>query len=98
MKTVANEAAKKKGETAKLPITSPTPTAPVNETATPVQMSPERDEQMYADMKTMGNKTLAESIQGFSGTNPSPPQAPVINYGGSQYLTSAPAAGAPAAG
>ena len=97
IKTVVNKAAKHKGETANLPV-NPVAPAPINETVAPVQMSPERDEQMYADMRNMGNKTLAESIQGFSGANPAATNtAPVVNYGGNQYLTSAPA-GVPVAG
>lgn len=94
IKVVENSIASKHGETTR--HTQPTPTAPVH---TPVvghqpvvQMSPEREEQMYKDFETKNNKTLVDSIQSFQGTaKPNPAtQGTHMNFGGTNYLTTPP--------
>jgi len=66
LKTVDNKVADKKGETNRLPIanTQQQGVAPqrINET----DMSPERDEQLYADLDKRRKQTLAESIEGYA--------------------------------
>ena len=72
------------------------PTHKVNQVAPPqqprkaVDMSPERDEQLFADLEKKRKQTLAESIAGFQGKNTATPQAPTVNYNGQQMLTSVP--------
>ena len=51
-------------------------------------MSPERDQQFNTDMSKT-TQTLAESIQGFQGSNVQN-QPPMVNYNGQQMLTSKP--------
>jgi hypothetical protein len=58
-----------------------------------VEMSPERDEQLFADLEKKRKQTLAESIAGFTGGQ-STPTPPSINYNGQQMLTSLPATAA----
>ncbi len=97
IKTVDNTVASKKGETAQHATHQSTPTAPVHALVAGhqpvVQMSAEREEQMYKDFETKNNnQTLAESISTFQGTaktNPAP-QGTHINYAGTNYLTTPP--------
>jgi hypothetical protein len=65
--------------------TSPNPRKPS------VNMSPERDEQMFRDFEKMKGSTLAESIEKFSGTQGGGQTSPTVNFNGQQYLTSPPA-------
>lgn len=73
VKTVDNTVAAKKNENARLPVnetvTQPTQYAPKR----PVQleqidMSPERDEQLWADIERKKKQTLAESMQTYVST------------------------------
>jgi hypothetical protein len=67
VKTVDNKVAAKKGETNKLPIAE---TAPVQHHLPPVReqidMSPERDEQLFADLEKKRKMTIAESIESYA--------------------------------
>jgi hypothetical protein len=94
IKTVENKTTEKHGgiTTHKINETAPMPVQPRTPT---VEMSPERDEQLFRDLETKRKATLAESIQSFTGSQTAAPPAPAVNYNGQQYLTSAPA-GAPA--
>lgn len=71
---------------------TPTPTAPVVTTPRPAGPSPDRDEQLFADLENKRKATLAESIEKFQGTAPATGGAtpPTVNYGGTQYLTTPP--------
>ena len=60
-----------------------------------IEMSPERDEQLFADIEAKGKQTLAESIEKFSNTQSTTPVSPTINYNGQQLLTSIPATAQP---
>jgi len=91
IKLVENKTAERHGEVKRHNIdtmTIPVAPQPTNE---PVGMSPERDEQLFADLEKRRKQTLAESIQGYISTPPvgapmnnTPPQtpgAPVLNEG-----------------
>lgn len=90
IKVVENKVAEKHGGVKVHAVneTAPAPTPTAN--PTPVGPSPDRDEQLYADLEKKRKSTLAESISNFQGNAPSTPQAPVVNYGGTQYLTTPP--------
>jgi hypothetical protein len=95
LKTVENKVAEKKGEVRKHAVNEnvavATPTyAPKKPT---VDMSPDREQQMYQDMDKMRKQTLAESISNFHGNQGTTgtPTPPTVNFGGQQYLTSLPA-------
>jgi len=64
-------------------------TAPRPRTPT-VDMSPERDEQLFRDLEAKRKTTLAESIQAFNGQHAGATPPPAVNYNGQQFLTSAP--------
>jgi len=89
IKVVENKVAEKHGgvkvhtvnETAPTAVATPTVAAP----------SPERDEQLFADLEKKRKQTLAESISNFQGNAPAGETPPAVNYNGTQYLTSAPA-------
>jgi len=101
IKTVENEAHAKRGGgiTTHQINEVHTPTAPVQPRTPTVDMSPERDEQLFRDLEAKRKATLAESIQQFNtgqgGAAPAP-QGQTTNFNGQQYLTSVPA-GAPVA-
>ena len=88
IKVVENKVADKHGEI-KNHVVNEAPTAPTA-VATPTS-SPERDEQLFADLEKKRKQTLAESISNFQGNAPATPPAATANYNGTQYLTSAPA-------
>jgi len=69
--------------------------APQPEVRKKIDMSPERDEQLFADLEKKRKATLAESIAGFQGSNTASPTAPMVNYNGQQMLTSLPAGTVP---
>jgi hypothetical protein len=97
LKVVENKVAEKHGEVKRHEINEVAP-APVQSRPKPVDMSPERDEQLFADLEKKRKQTLAESISSFQGSVPTTPSPSTVNYGGQQYLTSMPAnapAGAP---
>jgi len=89
IKTVENKTTAKHGgiTTHKINETAP---APVHHRTPTVEMSPERDEQLFRDLETKRKATLAESIQQFTGSQSAAPPAPSVNYNGQQFLTSAP--------
>jgi len=93
IKMVNNKVSEKTGDVKKMSInevaTSPPPTH--RSSPTPIDMSFERDEQMFRDFETKRKQTLAESIEEFSGSKPKIPTSPIINYGGQKFLTSPPA-------
>jgi len=68
VKTVDNKVAEKKGETRKLPVQNiaqqELPPSRINE----VEMSPERDELLWADIEKKRKMTLAESIENYGKT------------------------------
>jgi len=86
IKVVENKVAEKHGEVRK---------HVVNEAPRPVQtstvdMSPERDEQLFADLEKKRKQTLAESIAAYQGNAPAGTVPPAVNYNGQQFLTSIP--------
>jgi len=90
IKVVENKVAEKHGEAKKLTINEVS-TAPVqNQRPAKIDMSPERDEQLYVDLENKRKQTLAESIQQFTNSKTGTPPAQTANYNGTQYLTSAP--------
>ena len=99
IKVVENKVTAKHGGIATHVIKESAPTAaPVQHKVPTVDMSPERDEQLFADLEAKRKQTLAESIQAFTGSQTGVQTPPAVNYNGQQYLTSAPAgtpAGAP---
>jgi hypothetical protein len=70
IKTVENKVAEKNGETPKIsaPRSIQTEQAPrhIPQRINEVEMSPERDEQLFVDLEKRRNKTLAESIASYS--------------------------------
>lgn len=95
IKTVENKTTEKHGGITTHQINEVAP-APVQTRTPTVEMSPERDEQLFRDLEQKRKATLAESIQSFTGSQGAAPQAPSVNYNGQQFLTSMPAT-APAA-
>jgi len=100
IKVVENKVTAKHGGIATHVIKESAPTAaPAQRPAhKPIDMSPERDEQLFADLEAKRKQTLAESIQAFTGSQTGVPTPPAVNYNGQQFLTSAPTgtpAGAP---
>jgi len=87
IKVVENKVSEKHGmvkkhvinETASTPRATPT-----------VDMSSDRDEQLYRDLEVKRKQTLAESISNFQNKAPATETPPMVNYGGQQFLTSAP--------
>jgi hypothetical protein len=84
IKVVENKVAVKAGEGQRYAVNETAPRREAPRTAAPnnynpdaVDMSPERDEQLFRDLENKRKKTLAESIQGF--TQPTGSQQP--NYG-----------------
>ena len=90
IKGVENSVASKHGEAQKHIIKEAAPVRTQTNSPSRINMSPERDEQMFKDLEKRSNQTLAESISSFSGTQTGAAAPPVIDYGGTQYLTSAP--------
>jgi hypothetical protein len=93
VKTVDNKAALRKGEVARHDIK---PIAPVPQPARrleEVDMSPERDEQLFIDIERKRKQTLAESIEGFTGTKTVAQQGNYVDYNGQKMLTTPPAGG-----
>ena len=88
IKVVENKVTEKHGgvhvhkvnETAPTAVATPTVAAP----------SPDRDEQLFADLEKKRKQTLAESISNFQGNAPATPQTPTTNYNGTQYLNTPP--------
>lgn len=72
VKNVVNKAAEKAGETA--PIRNTPATLPISNSSpqphriSEVDMSPERDEQLFIDLQNKRKQTLVESIEGFTNT------------------------------
>lgn len=73
-----------------VPVRQPTNNAHTTNSPQRIDMSPERDEQMFQDLAKKNNQTLAESISNFTGTHGGTPTSPVVDYAGKQYLTSPP--------
>ena len=96
IQVVENKVSEKKGEVRKGTVSEvATPTAPVTTTTAPVGPSPDRDEQLFADLEKKRKSTLAESIASFQGANPAnATMPPSVNFNGTQYLTTPPV-GAP---
>jgi len=97
IKTVENEAAKKKGEK-NVPhaIQEAAPTPVAQPAVQPkVEMSPERDHKLFEDMDNMRKQTLADSMGAAMGTAPTAATPPTVNYGGQQMLTSLPPTATP---
>ena len=87
LKSVENKVAEKHGETRSHVVNK---TSVQQTTPTRIEMSPDRDEQLFADLENKRKQTLAESIQSFTGSQTGTPQQPTANFNGTEYLTSAP--------
>jgi len=88
VKTVDNKAALKAGETPKLSITN---VAPVQHQVSAqrlneINMSPERDEQLYQDLEIKRKQTIAESIEQYAKTPPVGAPMHQTNVGQSMQL------------
>jgi hypothetical protein len=93
VKTVDNKAALRKGEVARHDVKPVAPVQqPVHRTE-PIDMSPERDEQLFVDIERKRKQTLAESIEGFTGAQPRTNQGNYVDYNGQKLLTTPPATG-----
>jgi len=93
IKVVENTVTQKKGGAPihKINETNVAPTTQQPEVRKKIDMSPERDEQLFADLEAKRKQTLAESIQNFNAANPTVGATnPVVNYNGKQLLTSLP--------
>lgn len=90
IKVVENKVTAKHGGITTHKINETVPVAPVQHKKSTVDMSPERDEQLFADLEKKRKQTLAESIAGFQGNAPAETTPPAVNYNGQQFLTSAP--------
>lgn len=91
IKIVENKVAEKHGGVAKHKIEEVVQTPVQTQRPAPVDMSPERDEQLFRDLEAKRKQTLAESISNFQGNASATSTPPVVNYNGTQFLTSAPA-------
>jgi len=88
IKVVENKTSEKHGGVAVHKINETVP-APTQRTPT-VDMSPERDEQLFADLEKKKKQTLAESISAFQSGVSTTPTSSSVNYNGQQFLTSMP--------
>jgi len=88
LKVVENKVTEKHGGVHMHKINEAAPTAVA--TPTVAAQSPDRDEQLFADLEKKRKATLAESISNFQGNAPANPTPPAVNYNGQQFLTSAP--------
>jgi len=94
IKVVENKVTEKHGGVHMHKVNEAAPTAVA--TPTVATQSPDRDEQLFADLEKKRKATLAESISTFQGNAPASPTPPAVNYNGQQFLTSAPTGAAPA--
>lgn len=89
VKSVDNAVAEKQGEKVNHNLNETRP-AVNNNAPQRIEMSPDRDEQLFKDIAANRKQTLAESISGFNGAQNTPTQQPTADFNGTQYLTSAP--------
>jgi len=89
IKVVENKVAEKHGMV-KRHIVNETAVTPTPQATPTIDTSPDRDEQLYRDLETKRKQTLAESISNFQNKAPATETPPMVNYGGQQFLTSAP--------
>jgi hypothetical protein len=89
LKVVENKVTEKHGGVHMHKVNEAASTAPVA-VATPPTQSPDRDEQLFADLDKKRKQTLAESIANFQGNAPVGEKPPAVNYNGQQFLTSVP--------
>ncbi|MDA3780824.1 MAG: hypothetical protein PF487_11495 [Bacteroidales bacterium] len=95
IKNVGNKVATKNGESIKHTMTENKPIQPTNprkSVSEPVNMSPERDEQLFADLENKRKQTLAESIASYTEKQGGKQQSSSVDFNGTQYLTSSPSA------
>jgi hypothetical protein len=85
VKNITNKAAEKKGDAPAHRVIESTQPTQSN-----VEMSPERDEQLFRDLEAKKNATLAESIESFAGKKSGVPNSPTVNFNGQQFLTEVP--------
>jgi len=92
IKVVENKVSEKQGENIKHRVNEqPIKQRPIKNMNTP---SPERDEQLFADLEQKRKATLAESIGNFQGKHTTGNDTPsAVDFNGTQYLTSNPNAG-----
>lgn len=91
IKVVENKVAEKHGEVKKYVVNEVASTSVQSKAPAPIDMSPEREEQLYRDLENKRKQTLAESIATFQGNAPNSKLPPAVNYNGKQFLTSIPA-------
>ena len=89
IKVVENKVAEKHGMV-KRHIVNETAVTPTPQATPTIDTSPDRDEQLYRDLETKRKQTLAESISNFQNKAPATATPSTVNYGGQQFLTSAP--------
>lgn len=91
IKNVDNKVAEKNGDGFKHKINENRPIKPDNSRpkSKQVDMSPERDEQLFSDLENKRKQTLAESIASYTG-NKTGEQSGSVDFNGTQYLTSPP--------
>ena len=88
VKTVGNKAAIKKGEK---PTHDVIPVAPAPVRTPTVEMSPERDEEMWRKFEAGKKQTLAESIEHVAGIQNTGQPHQYVEFGGQRYLAVPPA-------
>lgn len=93
IKNVENKVAEKNGEDVRYKVNENRPIKPDTPKSkpTPVNMSPERDEQLFADLEKKRKQTLAESIASYTG-NKGGQSSGSVDFNGIQYLTTPPTA------
>ena len=92
IKLVENTVALKNGEDTRHIIKEAAPQRQTTNTPQRIDLGgSDRGEQMFTDLAQKNNATLTESINSFNGSQGGTPTSPTVDYGGNQYLTSAPA-------
>lgn len=88
IKVVENKVADKHGEVKKHVINeTPVQRQTTRET---IDMSPERDEELFRDLENKRKQTLSESMESFSNKTSSKPTGNSVDFNGQQFLTSKP--------
>jgi len=91
IKNVDNKVSEKNGEEVRHKINENRPIKPEKSRPAPVNMSPERDEQLFSDLEKKRNQTLAESIASYTG-NQGGQTSGSVDFNGTKYLTQPPTA------
>jgi hypothetical protein len=94
IKVVENKVAAKNNKTARYKVNETQSPTTIPSKPSQVDMSPEREEQLYADMEAKRKQTLAESIASYTGSQKGN-QSGSVDFNGIKYLTTPPKAPEP---